>query len=1158
MRFVITATLSLLAASLLPLQGHAHGDISLQLKWKHAFQFAGFYIAKEKGFYDEEDLNVTLIEGGPGRDPITHTLAETGHYAITDTGIVLSRAHKQKVKALAAIFQHSPLALAVRESSKINTFQQLRGKRVMMQTGHMDAVIFAAIKKSGVNDDDFIRQNTTFNIDDLINNKTDAFSIYITDQPHQLTERDISYRILHPIEFGIDFYGDILITSEREIKEHPERTDAFIRASLKGWSYALEHIDETIELIKQKYNTQNLSTGQLYFEAEETIDMVLKDVVQIGYMSQPRWQTIIDTYVELNLISEGSTSAQDIIYIREPTFSDLFRQHQWQIIVGTLVMLLVIFGLHLLLLRRMVSSKTEELKANEARYRSLVNNIPGAVYRCLPHEQCSMAYISDEVESISGFPSSDFINSSVRSYRSIIHEDDKEYVIPTIHNSVKEGHSYSIEYRIIRVDGKTRWVVESGQPGTDNSGKHSWIDGCIFDISTRKRAESLERSTALILEMIAGNQDLNTTFQCIIDIFEERYPGMMASILLIKSDKLTAGCVSSLPDEYNNAIEGLHIGPSVGSCGTAAFEKRRVIVEDIASDPLWAEYADFTTAFNLRACWSEPIFDSNGDVLGTFAMYYDHIRAPDAEEISDIANAAHLTAIAIERNNFIQSLHKLSQAIEQTAEVITITDQFGKIEYVNPAFTDITGYTFEEAIGNTPHLFRDPSYEHLAKEIRKVILNGDTWQGKVMERKKDGSTYPAMLTISPIRNEKDEITHHVGVHEDLTKLQQMEEQFYQAQKMEAIGTLVGGIAHDFNNMLAGITGNIYLAKKMASHDLKIKEKLNHADNLIGRAADMIKQLLTFAKKDIVQKRTILLTPFLKETFNLHKVTIPEDVELDLDIRDNMKVSADITQLQQVLLNLMTNARDAVEGKKGAAIHIRLERFSPDSDFLNRHETAKDLLYAHLAVQDNGHGIPKESINTIFEPFFTTKAVGKGTGLGLSMVHGSVQSHDGIIDVDSSPGTGSCFNIYLPLISSEVESKPLNSTSLIDATGERILLVDDEPDVLEIIGEVLESLDYNVVKAEDGVQALQIFTEESDSIDILLTDIIMPKMGGIELAGKVRELRPDLPVIFATGYERDKAIEKNTALKRSTTLNKPYSVELLAQTLSSMLNSHVSS
>jgi PAS domain S-box-containing protein len=483
---------------------------------------------------------------------------------------------------------------------------------------------------------------------------------------------------------------------------------------------------------------------------------------------------------------------------------------------------------------------------------------------------------------------------------------------------------------------------------------------------------------------------------------------------------------------------------------------------------------------------------------------------------------------------------------------VTIANRNGEIEYVNPAFSRITGFSSEEALGKTPSLFRAEKYRDLAHEIREAIHQGKTWQGKITERRKDGSTYPATLTLSPIRDEDGIITHFVGIHEDISHIQELEEQFYQAQKMEAIGTLVGGIAHDFNNMLAGITGNIYLAKRHSAGQANITENLDSAQSLIGKAAEVIKQLLTFAKKDIVRKRTVLLTPFLKETFKLHKVSIPEDIDLSLEIAENMAVSADITQLQQVLLNLLTNARDAVEGVKHPIIRIRLKTFLPDPDFLTRHKSAKNIPYACFSIKDNGHGIPEESLNSIFEPFFTTKLVGKGSGLGLSMVFGSVHSHNGIIDVKSRVGRGSTFRIYLPLTNNDLESKAEVQVRPRAAAGETILFVDDETAVLTVISEVLESLGYRVLTAENGVQALELFNSNSNVVDLIMTDVVMPKMDGVELAKSIRELNSKIPIIFATGYDKKQEIERDSGLQGFAVLNKPYSVELLEQTLGNML------
>ncbi|HKJ83559.1 MAG TPA: ABC transporter substrate-binding protein [Mariprofundaceae bacterium] len=1131
----------------------ADTHVSLLLKWRNAFQFAGFYMAVEKGYYHDEGLDVELIEGGPGKSYIRHVLQPGANYSIADSSALVARAEGKPVKAIAAIFQHSPLALLVLKKSGIRSFKDLRGKRIMMQPGLNDDIL-PALQMAGIGQKDFTRQSISYDIRDLIDGKTDAYAAYITDQPQQLKRLGIPYRILRPSQYGIDFYGDTMITSDREIRRHPERVNAMIRASVKGWTYALNHPDEAVDLILRKYNTRHLTADRLYHEARITAKMVFKNVVQVGYMSNYRWQLIANTYAQEGVIPKDFRVA-DFVYRPAPGLTDTLEHYRWQLAVSALLLLLLAVSLHAYLLRRTVRSRTTTLRENEARLRTLIDNIPGTIFRARFNDTHQFDFMSGEIEAISGYAAEEFL-SGRRRFDSIAHPDDLPHLVDTIELSIRTSEPYSIEYRIITRDGATRWVLEKGQSVFDAQDRFKWIDGNIIDIDSRKRGEDLMQVTSEILEMIAGNVDPDAIFARIIETFELRRPGMRASILRLQDNRLYKAAAPNLPEAYNEFIEGTPIGPRVGSCGTAAYTGKRVIVENILEDERWADYADAVREFPMRACWSEPVFDADGEVLGTFAMYHDHPRIPDEEEINDISHAARLASIAISRDRNLERLRMLSLAVEQAGEIIMITDRDGVLEYVNPAFSKQTGYSKEEAIGRTPAILNSGKQNQaFYRHMWNTIQGGETWQGRIIEERKNGERYPAMLTISPLRDERGEISHYVGVHEDLTDLHHMEEQFHQAQKMETIGTLVGGIAHDFNNMLAGITGNLYLARaQLADSPDKARNALEKIDHITMRASDIVSQLLTFANKGMVEKKTFPLTPLLKEAVKLQRVSIPENVAFEIDLcREDLPVFADATQLQQITLNLLNNARDAIAEMAHPAITIRLQPFQADSAFLARHPQLKTAKLAHLQISDNGHGIKPEHIHSIFEPFFTTKEVGKGTGLGLAMVFGAVQSNDGVITVESEPNAGTTFHIYLPLTgqsdtSDDNQSKP----EVMRGDGELILLADDDPLVIESSSAVLQELGYTVLTADNGCSAVETFRSCS-GIRLVMLDVVMPSMNGPQAADEIRRLDPETRIIFATGYDRDAALTDADGLTSEIVLTKPFTVAELSGVLRDQLS-----
>lgn len=348
-------------------------------------------------------------------------------------------------------------------------------------------------------------------------------------------------------------------------------------------------------------------------------------------------------------------------------------------------------------------------------------------------------------------------------------------------------------------------------------------------------------------------------------------------------------------------------------------------------------------------------------------------------------------------------------------------------------------------------------------------------------------------------------------------------------------------------MLAGIIGNLYLARQEMSDRPGTLKRLEQINMLTTRASDMIKHMLSFARKGVLEKHIISLRRFLQDAVRLHRVVIPENIELSVHIDGDMHVYGDETQLQQVLLNLLTNARDALNGVEHGCISIDVTTFEPDEAFLSRHQDKPDRRYVRIRVQDNGLGIPPDIINHIFEPFFTTKEAGLGTGLGLSMLFGVVQSHDGLIDVVSEPGQGSRFEVYLPLVDEHIAEEISSADESPHGEGELVLVVDDEMAVRQAIADVLTALDYQVLMAANGVEAMTLLGERGVRPDVLITDVVMPKMGGVPLMQAVRQLYPELPVIFMTGYDRETDLSRlDEQAGHCLLLDKPAAIEMLAR------------
>jgi two-component system cell cycle sensor histidine kinase/response regulator CckA len=516
---------------------------------------------------------------------------------------------------------------------------------------------------------------------------------------------------------------------------------------------------------------------------------------------------------------------------------------------------------------------------------------------------------------------------------------------------------------------------------------------------------------------------------------------------------------------------------------------------------------------------------------------------------------AELTRELLE-SRVLDEEHQLRvKAFDAFLQGVTITDPNkpeNPIVYVNEGFTRLTGYSRDEALGKNCRFLqgKDTSPETVAiigaamREQRPCFV-------EIQNYRKDGVPFWNALSIAPIF-EDNKLTHFVGVQTDITAFKQMEFQLRQKQKMEAIGHLAGGVAHDFNNLLTVINGCCELLRGtdgMPDDALPLVEEVHKAGE---RAATLTRQLLAFSRKTVLQPTVVSLPALVTDFEKLLIRLIGEDIQLTTDFpAEGGLVRVDPGQIEQILMNLVINARDAMP--RGGRLTIGTRDVFLDEDYVRQLSEVRPGRYVRLTVSDTGCGMDKSTLPRIFEPFFTTKPVGKGTGLGLAMVYGVVKASGGHVSVESEPGRGTTFHLFFPIVDEpDLVAQPPSRHSQTPGC-ETVLLVEDEAGVRTLARQALESRGYRVLEAADGEAALQLCREHPGEIDLLLSDVVMPRMSGRELRQRVTMLSPQTRVIFTSGYTDDAVVRHGVFQAESDFLQKPFTVHGLLRKVREVLD-----
>lgn len=507
-----------------------------------------------------------------------------------------------------------------------------------------------------------------------------------------------------------------------------------------------------------------------------------------------------------------------------------------------------------------------------------------------------------------------------------------------------------------------------------------------------------------------------------------------------------------------------------------------------------------------------------------------------------------------ERKRAEEDLRKLSVAVEQNPASIVITDKFGNIEYANPHFTNLTGYKLEEVLGKNPSILKtgETSNEEY-RNLWETILAGGEWRGEFHNRKKDGDLYWEQALIAPIRDNSYSITHFIAIKEDITERKQLEGQLRHAQKMDAIGQLAGGIAHDFNNILTAIVGYSSIIQLKLPEGSPLKKTAEQIAATAERGATLTQGLLAFSRKQTSNPVVVDLNEIITRVHQLLLRLISEEIYLEINLdTDCLPILADSGQIEQVLMNLATNARDAMPN--GGTLKISTEPVVLDNDFVLARGFGAPGRYVMLSCTDSGEGIAPEVVKHIFEPFYTTKEMGKGTGLGLSIVYGIIKKHGGYILCHSTVGLGTIFEIYFPLLDSVpdviIEKKPVKIDKIQSEIC--ILLAEDDDTARQLSKEILQEFGYEVIEAVDGEDAVKKYREHSGRINLLMLDVIMPKLNGREVYDAIKGINPEALIFFCSGYSKDEVVSRGGVEASMNFLAKPFTPKELLMKIREVL------
>jgi PAS domain S-box-containing protein len=764
---------------------------------------------------------------------------------------------------------------------------------------------------------------------------------------------------------------------------------------------------------------------------------------------------------------------------------------------------------------------------SEQRFRMLADNAPVLVWMSTRDADCD--YFNKEWLRFTG---RDPEQEMGMGWTAGVHGEDIQRYLKTYQDAFSARLTFTVEYRLRRHDGQYRWVLNNGVPRFTEAGAFAGYIGSCVDISGQKEAEAaLSSANAMLLRR---TQDATARLAAIVEGSEDAIIGYRLDGVITDWNQAATRLYGYSAEEAIGQDLSIIVPPSRTNefrliLNTLAAGERIQQVETVRRRK---DGSLMDVSFS-----ASPIVGQAGTIIGGSGIVRDITSRKRMEE-------------ALRRSE-----ERFRLVARATRDAISDWDIEGGAIWRSDGYWEQFGYSAmkpEPSMTDWKQLIHPEDQNRVWNGFHAALArHADSHEVEFRFRRADDSYAIVLDRTHIVYSKSGEPTRAISTMTDLSDRRELEEQFRQAQKMEAVGRLAGGVAHDFNNLLMIISGYADMMREQLPPDDKHRKNLGQVLKAADRAAALTQQLLAFSRKQVLSPRVIGLNAVVEDSLKIIQRLIGEDVELNVSLGKPLSpIKADPGQIVQVLMNLCVNARDAM--RNGGELAIRTENVSIDFEAARKRPALVPGNYTALVVSDTGIGMTKEIQTHLFEPFFTTKESGRGTGLGLSTVYGVVKQSGGYIWVDSELGRGSSFSIYFPAVDAPLTPTVTPEIKKAEGQGEIILLVEDEEALRESISTYLALHGYRVLEASNGVQASQIASQYAGSIQVLITDIILPKLGGVELAREVAKTSPQAATLYMSGYSDRELIDYDPATSAAGFLQKPFALQILLRKLQEMI------